>query len=240
MILSRIVISLPVTARLIRFLGCSSVFLLLGTLCGAPIGAKNAVDMYDKGLVDKKYAEYLCSFSNNASASFVMGFVGNEVFGDSRVGVRIFLIQVFSLVSTAIIMKYVVFGRKRLPKPVLELGNPVGLREAICDSALTMLNLGATAVFCIVCGSAISSLLGLDTVGDAILKSILEFSSGCASAGRCGGSAIVLVCFSIGFSGLSVAMQVRSVIAGKLSIHPFAAGKLISASIMTALAVISG
>ena len=73
MVLSKMIVNTPIIHRLTSILGLESVALILGTLCGCPIGAKNAVLLYDNGQITKKHAEYLCSFSNNASISFVIG-----------------------------------------------------------------------------------------------------------------------------------------------------------------------
>lgn len=240
MVLAKLVITLPITDKLARHIGIAPIALLTGTLCGCPIGAKNAVSLYESGRIDKKHAEYLCSFTNNASISFVIGFVGSELFGDIYVGIRLFFYQLTASVVTAAIMRFVIYGKEKLPKAEFSSGARVGLREAVSDSAYTMLNLCACAVFFMVVGGALSRILALPPFWDAALKSVLEFSSGCAAASGVGDHAFALSAFSVGFTGFSVALQVRGVIAGKLSIHPFLIGKIVSCATMTFLAVIFG
>ncbi len=239
MVLAKIVITLPITDKLTQFTGYESISLITGLLCGAPIGAKNAVSLYESSRISKKHAEYLCSFTNNASVSFVVGYVGKELLGDSEKGLKLFLFQAAASVFTAVIMKYAMFGKAPLPKINSALQKRCGLREAISDSASTMINLCACVVFFIVAGSAISQILSLGETEDAILKSILEFSSGCAAASKVE-YALPIIAFSIGASGLSVAMQIKSVVSNKLSIKPYFCGKLISCAVMTILAVIFG
>ncbi len=240
MVLSKIIITLPMTEILTRVIGLEAFALITGTLCGCPVGAKNAVSLYESGRISKKRAEYLCSFTNNASTSFVVGYVGSELFGDITVGVRLLVIQLVSAVLTAIIMKYAVFGKQRLEKASIQGSAPVGLREAVTDSAQTMLNLCACAVFFIVAGGVVSNLLCLGPAADALVKSVLEFSSGCATAAGLDKYAFEVTAFAVGFTGFSVVLQVQSVIAHRLSVKPFLVGKALSGSIMTALAVICG
>lgn len=240
MVLAKIVITLPMTDRIAKRIGVAPVALITGMLCGAPIGAKNALALYESSRIDKKYAEYLCSFTNNASISFVIGFVGAELFDDTALGVRLFLYQLAASLVTAAVMKYVIYGREKLPRTEILNCKKVGLRDAVTDSALTMLNICACAVFFIVAGNAVSAALRLTPIVNAVFKSVLEFSSGCAAASKIGALALPVTAFSIGFNGLSVALQVRGVIAGRLAMKPFLTGKLISCAVMTLLAVIFG
>ena len=239
MILAKTVMTLPITDKAAKIIGYESIALITGLLCGAPIGAKNALSLYESGRISKRRAEYICSFTNNASVSFVVGYVGKELFGDYKTGLKLFVFQIAASVFTALIMKFVLFGKTPLPKISANIQKRIGLREAISDSATTMLSLCACAVFFIVAGSAMSHIFTLDETKDAILRSILEFSSGCAYACKTE-YAVQIIAFSLGTSGISVAMQVKSVISNKLSMRPYLYGKLISGALMTTLAVIFG
>ncbi len=240
MVLSKIIITLPITDRLTQRFGYEAVALLAGNLCGCPIGAKNALSLYETGRISKKHAEYLTSFTNNASISFVIGFVGSELFGDVKIGLRLFVYQIIASIMTAIVMKFLIFGKDKLPKACSLNAPKVGLREAVTDSAMTLINVCACATFFIVCGSAVSAFFELNEFWSAILKSLLEFSSGCATTAKISRFAIQATAFSVGFTGLSVALQVRSVVAGRLAMKPFLTGKLITVTVMTLLSVIFG
>ncbi len=240
MVLSKMIITLPVTEKLIKVMGLSTFSLLTGTLCGCPVGAKNATTLYEQERITKKHAEYLCSFTNNAGVSFVIGFVGSELFGDKSIGIRLFIYQLTASIITAFIMKYLLFGKERLPRMNPCNSSKIGLREAVADSAEAMLNICASAVFFMVAGSVAVNLFSLGQTGEAILRSALEFSSGCAAAAKCGRYSLPITAFAVGQTGLCVALQVKSVLGNRLSIRPFLLGKLISCAIMVFLAVIIG
>lgn len=240
MVLAKIVITLPITDKLIKKLGLEPFLLIMGTLCGSPVGAKSALTLFERNRISKEHAEFLCAFTNNASMSFVVGFVGNEIFGDIKIGLKLFVFQIISSAICAVIMKFVIFGKTKPESQNFVSGGKIGLRDAVSDSAMTMLNLCACVVFFIIVGSAISDILNLNSVSNAILKSVLEFSSGCAAAAKTGVFSFPIIAFAVGHTGLSVALQVRSVVANKLSIRPFLLGKLICCSVMTLLAVIFG
>ncbi|MBR6562740.1 MAG: hypothetical protein IKK70_02245 [Clostridia bacterium] len=239
MVLAKCVVTLPITDRIASRLGVGSVVFTIGLLCGAPIGAKLAVSLYESGRIDRRYAEYLVSFCNNASASFLVGFVGAELFGSVAVGIRLLLIQMISALVAATVMRFVIYPKGLLPKFKYDSGERVGLRESIADGAATMINICACAVFFIVIGGALSSLLPLDPIGDSVMRSLLEFSSGCAAASRLTSNAYAVTSLAIGCGGLSVAMQVKSVVAGRLSIKPYLSGKLISCGVMMLLTILS-
>ncbi len=196
--------------------------------------------LYEQGNITKKHAEYLCSFTNNAGVSFVVGFVGSELFGDKAIGIRLFIYQLTASVITAFIMKGLLFGKERLPRMIPCKNQRIGIREAVADSAESMLHICASAVFFMVTGSVAVRVLSLNLQGEAILRSLLEFSSGCASAAGCGTYALPITAFAIGQTGFCVALQVKSILGNRLSFRPYIMGKLICCSLMVVLTVIFG
>lgn len=240
MVLSKMVISMPITDYLTKIFGLEAVALITGTLCGCPVGAKNAISLYESGRINKNQAEYLCSFTNNAGVSFVVGFVGAELFGDIKIGLRLLIFQLIASAITAAIMKKFIFGNEKMPRILPCKSKKTGLREAVADSALTMVNLCACVVFFMVAGGAVTNIFNLLSPWDAILKSVLEFSSGCAAGANLENFAIETAAFAISHTGLSVALQVKSVIGNRLAFRPYLFGKLISCAVMTGLAFIFG
>lgn len=49
--------------------------IVVGFLCGYPMGAKTAADMVECGYLSKEEGEYLLSFCNNSSPGFILNFV---------------------------------------------------------------------------------------------------------------------------------------------------------------------
>ena len=239
-VLSKTVFSSSLVQSAARRFGIVPITLVIGTLCGCPIGAKLSISLYESRRVDKRFAEYLCSFSNNASASFVLGFIGSELFGDALVGVRLLVYQLIASVITAAVMKRLIFGRERLPKICASITQKTTLSEAISDGGATVMGISACAMFFIVVSNAISSLLPLSGCSLAIVRAILEFSSGCSAAASLKDFAIPVTAFALGHCGASVAMQVRAVTGGRLSLRPYLTGKIISGTVMTVLAIIFG
>lgn len=61
--------------RLFRVSEPGSYCVLVGFLCGYPMGAKTAADMVQSKLISREEGEYLLSFCNNTSPSFIMNYL---------------------------------------------------------------------------------------------------------------------------------------------------------------------
>lgn len=64
-----------ITSLLFRVSPNAAFVIIVGFLCGYPMGAKMAADMTECGYLSKKEGEYLLSFSNNSSPGFILNFV---------------------------------------------------------------------------------------------------------------------------------------------------------------------
>ena len=70
--------------------------LILGFLCGYPMGAKIAHDLYINDQISKKEGEYLLSFSCNASPAFVVSYLTGSILQN-----RIHPMQIVLILLTA-------------------------------------------------------------------------------------------------------------------------------------------
>lgn len=57
---------------------------MIGFLCGYPMGAKTIVNLYNNQSIPKNEAHYLLSFCNNASPMFIIGFLVTQTLGDTH------------------------------------------------------------------------------------------------------------------------------------------------------------
>lgn len=74
--------AMSAAARPFRFLfGCSpygAFTILSGFLCGFPMGAKTASDLYRQGKISREEEYILCGFANNLSPSFILSFLAAD------------------------------------------------------------------------------------------------------------------------------------------------------------------
>ena len=235
------IVSMRITALVARKTGAAFLLWLLGSLCGVPVGAVLANGLYSSGGISKRYAEYLLPFTNNAGVSFLLGCVGAQLFGNVSAGVKLALCQLVSTAATAFVLRFAMFGRARLPRPdaLPRINRP--LYSSVTGAASGMMAICACAVFFTAVAQTAVTLLGLSGAGESLLRSALEFSSGCASAAALPHkTAFVLCAFACGQTGLSVAVQVRAVTGGRLSMRPYLAGKAINCAVFMLLAFFIG
>ena len=65
----------PLLGPLLRCSDSACFTVVIGFLCGFPLGAKTVSDLYDRGHLEFKEARWLLAFCNNIGPAFFMGFV---------------------------------------------------------------------------------------------------------------------------------------------------------------------
>lgn len=216
----------------------ASVF-LLGALCGFPVGAIVCERMCASGALDRRDAERLLPFVNNASPAFLLGAVGS-LFGDRRIGVLLFLSQ---LAAASILC---------LPRRIKTQSDTVNavppppadaFFDAVDRSVQSMLRV--MALICLF--SAILAVLRCYIPNNTVfaaLALLLEIGNGAARSAELFGTspcaAVTLCAFGCGFSGICVHMQVLSVLRSvKVRYNHFFFGKVML-SAMTAFFAFCG
>lgn len=192
--------------------------LILGALCGFPVGAKTAVDLYKSGCVSKTEAEVLISVSNNTGPSFVVGIVGAIFWGSPAFGWIIYFFQIFASVIAGLLVNRLLFPFKAscLSGKTSVKSAPFSLlfSTAVSEAALSCLSVSGFVVFFYVVIRFITEAFTGTSVSPlfpALLAACLEFTSGTAQGAGIGGVAgAFLSGFSVGWSGLSVFFQVCS------------------------------
>ncbi|HAN20749.1 MAG TPA: hypothetical protein DCP51_03610 [Clostridiales bacterium] len=247
MVLARLVISMPFTTVLCNKLdryGVEAEVFLLGILCGFPVGAKSAVYLYNSGTISKKRAEYLCAFTNNASLSFLLGYIGTSLFSDIKIGIRLAIFQFISSLITAIILR-LVFMKKEDFQNVKSVNmvpqKRPSVSDAVTDTAYTMLSVCAFIITFSVIGELAVAVLKPEGFIKVLIKGFFEFSSGIASAASLEPDvAFFTISIAVGFSGLCVIMQVISVIRGVLSPKMYVLGRFLSMAVFGLLSIFFG
>ena len=232
---------------LFRVSGSCAAAVALGFIGGYPVGARTALQLYEQGLCSKPEAERLLAFCNNSGPAFILGVVGAGIFGDSRVGLLLYLTHALASLTVGLLFRF--YGGREgkrapvsRPKPIQTVTFPAAFTGAVSRSLQSTLNICAFVVFFAVVLrllsafgvlSALASLLSLAGLeaewAKRLVAGLLELSSGVASlqggAGFTGRAS--LAAFMLGWAGLSVHCQVLSFLADSgLSARVYLAGKL--------------
>lgn len=232
-------LTISLTGGALRPLSPKASVFLLGALCGFPVGAIVCERMCASGALDRRDAERLLPFVNNASPAFLLGAVGS-LFGDRRIGVLLFLSQ---LAAASILC---------LPRRIKTQSDTVNavppppadaFFDAVDRSVQSMLRV--MALICLF--SAILAVLRCYIPNNTVfaaLALLLEIGNGAARCAELFGTspcaAVTLCAFGCGFSGICVHMQVLSVLRSvKVRYNHFFFGKVML-SAMTAFFAFCG
>ena len=187
--------------------------LLLGMVCGFPIGGKIAVDLYKKNLISQEEAERLIAFTNNTGPAFSIGVVGCVIFGNISLGVLIYSTQIITSLVAGFILGY----KKKMPHKLFteNSASKTAISKNISDASSAVLS---------VCGFVIFFYFTVQCIGDIIpfpifkiiTAALLEVSCGASEAAGIADPCVAsaLAAFSVGWSGLSVHMQLSSFLIG--------------------------
>lgn len=189
----------------------SSIF--LGMLCGFIIGASNICKKY-KEINDKNDITDYVFLSSNASCGFVIGCVGATLFNDIKIGIFLYIAQLFFSVFLYLIFK----SKKQYKNNITSIYNRETwikiLSKSIKQASDSMFSICSfTIVF-----RALISLLNLfvnkrnNVFINSVISSTLEFTSGVFSSIQIKNEYISLfiIGFSVGFGGLSIILQTIS------------------------------
>ena len=204
--------------------GNGACALILGMLCGFPVGTKCAVSLYDKGEISKEECERLLSFCNIPSISFTVNIVGQRIFGDSSVGWLFYAILVASSIALGMIgadkSRSLTFSRSPSRTKRQQRLSASCFVRAVEGSARSTLTICAYVVF-------FSSFVGvLDVVFNALnaplmLKTLicgaLEMTNGAVACEAFESPPVrgALCALFVGWSGISVHFQMLSICDGK-------------------------
>ncbi len=194
--------------------GEAACAVLLGMLCGFPIGTRCALALYQNHRLTEDEFSRVLAFSNHPSSAFLISTVGLSLFGSARTGLLFYLTTLFSAVLIQL-----VFPRKKEPRPERENSPPSeaipsvasALSGAVSGSALALIPICAFIVFFSTVVESLSYLcrgLSLPETVSALLFGIFELTSGAARAADAPANVAPYLCaFAVGWGGLSVHFQ---------------------------------
>lgn len=196
-----------------------SFAILLGFLCGFPIGAKSALKLYDENKISHTELCHIMSFCNIPSPAFVCGAVG-LLFQSSLLGVILFASLILSSLILGITGRFIYkYDRKAVLSSQKSTDAVTAFTGAVSSSASVMLTVCAYVVFfSVLIGYAtrLCDTIGAPKIIPVILSGLLEISNGMSCAAGLGDkTAPLLAAFFAGFSGLSVIFQIISLDRGR-------------------------
>ena len=209
--------------RLLRLPAAGAQAVLLGWLCGFPVGAQCAIRALEDGALTRSEAERAIAAASVPSPAFLLGAVGMGLFRDRTIG--LFTEGAVLLAALLICRLSGLFSRDRCARaeqtaaPAPRGSFAERLTLSIRKAASVALNLTAFVVFFAAVSAAAGAVLTRFGAGEdlcAALVCLLELSGGTAGAAALPDPrvAFLLTVGAAGWSGLSVCFQIASVCEG--------------------------
>ena len=235
--------------------GDGSAAIILGLLCGSPIGAKCAASLYRNGSVTRNEYARLLTFTNTPSAAFIINAVGASMFGSKSFGTELYVISIFSALTVGFLGSRLsktepkdrsTSTQKRKKGTQTRSASVYSLfTSAVTSSAVAMLNICAFITFFSALTGAMDIALDSLTLPVGLkgaLIGIFEMTGGVGIASRDAFLGRYSAAFLIGWSGLSVHFQLMSICSGDgVSFRPYFGAKFGQGLINVALlAILSG
>ena len=195
---------------------CASAPIIIGSICGFPLGAKAATELYERGYISKTETEVLISVSNNTGPSFIIFVIGAKYWNDIKFGIFLYIAQIICSVIAGIIVNRLIFPPKHLKAFA---GNTVKCKEthlniakSISSASFSSLTICGFITFFSSFNSVLSNLLCFAPINLKLtILGILEFSDASLLSSEYKSIFCVFICgFAIGWSGLSVFCQTLS------------------------------
>ncbi len=233
----------------------------MGLISGYPVGAKIATNFRKNNICSKEECERLLSFTNNSGPLFIIGTVGISMFGNSTIGILLFVTHLLASICVGMIFRFWKYKKKTYLTNVTtsfddnknknvsinNLGEVIS--ESITSSISTILMIGGfivvfSAVISILNASGITKvvvlilspffkMLNIDTSFiNGLFTGLFEITNGINLISSVHVKSIsiniVFTAFLLGFGGISVLLQVLSIISKTdLSAKPYIIGKLL-------------
>ncbi len=238
MVISEILVSSGIGAAILRPLssvlrrvfrlpcvGCCAV--ILGMLCGFPVGARCAVSALSSGELTREEAERVLLFSTNPSSAFLINAVGVSLFGNRTFGILLYFSILLSQFIIGILFSHPAKEKGTERANAVDSINDIPKKrsvgrlftDAVTASLSAILLVCAYVVFFSALGGTVN--LALEHFhAPALLKAsvfgFLELSSGVSAASALPNTvASALLCaFASGWGGISVHCQLLSVCSG--------------------------
>ncbi len=209
--------------------GESASVILLSLVGGYPVCTSLATELYTENKISRTEAEALIAYTNNATPSFIIGYIGCSVLQNRAKGILMYV----CIISSALLYGVLTSKKLRIHRRAAILP-PLGKNISECFVNSVVASCRSTVNVCgfIIVFSVIASAVKLLPCPiSALLLLLCELTVGVES---CTAMSVFfsqrvlfsLVCSFVSLSGLCVLFQVRSCCDTSFSTVPYIKGKL--------------
>ena len=211
---------------------------IVGALCGYPVGAKITSDLYENHQISESEAKYLLTFTNHASPVFVRTYLCHICLKDQIPARTVFGIFALSDLTIMLLFRFVVYRNKiqflsadKKKKTPVSSSSGAFLDVSIMNGFETVTRLGGYILMFSILSACISHFWNMKNLIGYTLSGILELTTGLC---RLQNANIhmqwkyLLTLFLTAFGGICITFQTRSLVTRKLSMFPYITAKLLN------------
>ena len=228
----------PLIQRLFHVSHDACYAVLIGFLCGYPMGAKVIADLHTSGRITKNEGQYLLSFCNNTSPMFIVSYIVIQTFKDRGLVIVTLLILFSSpIICSFIFRKY--YGATSVSAYSSNIKKDIFFNFQMFDDAImngfeTITKVGGYMILF----SILFTLVGKLPLTFSL--PLLEISNGIPLIMKLSPDFIIIYSYILGltsFGGLCAVAQTKSMIQNTgLHIFPYIIQKLITALVTSLIA----
>lgn len=215
--------------KLFKISGPTSYIFIMSLLTGFPSNAKYTRELYDKNLINEKEANKILMFTHFSNPLFIIGTI--SYFINKKIAFLVLISHYLGNILIGVFFRNynVIINNKKMEK-IKSKSFGACLSNSITDSLNILILIFGTITSFLIISSIIKSILNLNSFSNIILSGLLEFTQGITAASGIVNiklKAILMLSF-ISFGGISVHMQVLSIISNsKIKYYPFLFARVI-------------
>lgn len=209
----------------------ASLIILLSLVSGFPLNAMNIITSYDNNLITKMEAEHLLLFIHFPNPLFVLNTVGIMYLNNNKYGLIILMSVILSSTILGIITrnKNILTNINCISKNTKSQTFTEIFSNSIKKSINSLLMISVTICLFLILSTLIINIFKLNTCLSLIVKSILEMTMSLKDISNINISNEFKVMLSSGvisFGGLSIHMQVISILDEKIRYKNYFIGRI--------------
>lgn len=218
---------------------------IVGALCGYPVGAKIISDLYENHQISESEAKYLLTFTNHASPVFVRTYLCHICLKDQIPARTVFGIFALSDLTIMLLFRFVVYRNKiqflsadKKKKTPVSSSSGAFLDVSIMNGFETITRLGGYILMFAILSACISRCYIPHNVPGYLLTGMLELTTGLYRLQPLILPDItksILAVFLTASGGFCIAAQTRSLVTKELSVRSYIVAKLLNGVIAVIL-----
>ncbi|OQA49297.1 MAG: Sporulation integral membrane protein YlbJ [Firmicutes bacterium ADurb.Bin300] len=180
--------------------------ILMGLIGGYPVGAMTTASLFRKNEINQNEAERLMLFAVNGGPAFIITAVGTGMLKNKTLGIVLFFSVALSSLIIGIVLRFLSEGEKSKNTVDFNLFKKNAFTSAVSEASKSIIGV-AGWVLTFSCIAGLMDALGITAYYSAVLKGILEISTG--SRACAGVLPLPVLAALLSFGGIAVICQIK-------------------------------